>query len=183
MNEYFYGDRINSTYKAKETDPDTNSPVGNLNPFANNVTADAAHIDDVPSVETIPDLAPAIETIVPETPWNEKIPDLAPAVETFTHEAPVATAAGASAALLNREESGHFRTRWSEIQGMFVDEPRGAVQQADALVTEVIEQITRMFTSEHSTLEGQWKQGSEVSTEDLRKALQHYRSFFNRLVV
>jgi len=89
MNEYFYGDRINSTYKAKETDPDTNSPVGNLNPFANNVTADAAHIDDVPSVETIPDLAPAIETIVPETPWNEKIPDLAPAVEeTIVPETP-----------------------------------------------------------------------------------------------
>jgi hypothetical protein len=32
-------------------------------------------------------------------------------------------------------------------------------------------------------LESQWNQGSDVSTEDLRKALQHYRSFFNRLVV
>jgi len=29
----------------------------------------------------------------------------------------------------------------------------------------------------------QWKQGDDVSTEDLRQALQHYRSFFNRLVV
>jgi hypothetical protein len=32
-------------------------------------------------------------------------------------------------------------------------------------------------------LEGQWNQGNDVSTEDLRKALQRYRSFFNRLVV
>ena len=103
--------------------------------------------------------------------------------ETITHEAPIGTNAGSSAALLNREESEHFRTRWNEIQGKFVDEPRSAVQQADALVSEVIEQITQMFANEHSSLESQWNQGNDVSTEDLRKALQHYRSFFNRLVV
>jgi len=28
-----------------------------------------------------------------------------------------------------------------------------------------------------------WNQGDDVSTEDLRMALQRYRSFFNRLVV
>ena len=66
---------------------------------------------------------------------------------------------------------------------MFVDEPRSAVQQADALVSDVIEKINQMFTNEHNTLEGQWQQGADVSTEDLRQALQHYRSFFNRLVV
>jgi len=78
-----------------------------------------------------------------------------------------------------------LHTRWNEIQGRFVDEPRSAVQQADALVSEVIEKITQMFANEHSSLEGQWKQkqGNDVSTEDLRKALQRYRSFFNRLVV
>ena len=79
--------------------------------------------------------------------------------------------------------SEHFRTRWNEIQAKFVDDPRTAVQQADALVSEVVDQITQMFATEHSSLEGQWKQGSDVSTEDLRKSLQHYRSFFNRLVV
>jgi hypothetical protein len=57
------------------------------------------------------------------------------------------------------------------------------MNQADELVSEVIEKITQMFTNEHSSLEGQWKQGNDVSTEDLRKALQRYRSFFNRLVV
>jgi hypothetical protein len=87
------------------------------------------------------------------------------------------------AALLNQEESDHFRTRWNEIQGKFVDEPRTAVQQADALVSEVVENITQMFAKEHSSLEGQWNQGNEVSTEDLRMALQRYRSFFNRLVI
>ncbi len=87
------------------------------------------------------------------------------------------------AALFNLEESDQFRTRWSEIQGKFVDEPRSAVQQADALVSEVIEKITQMFANEHGSLEGQWNQGNDVSTEELRMALKHYRSFFNRLIL
>lgn len=103
--------------------------------------------------------------------------------ETITDEATTGTNAGSSTALLDREESEHLRTRWNEIQGKFVDEPRSAVQQADTLVSEVIEKITQMFANEHSSLEGQWNQGNDVSTEDLRKALQRYRSFFNRLVV
>ena len=64
-----------------------------------------------------------------------------------------------------------------------MDEPRSAVQQADALVSEVIEQISQIFAKEHSSLQSQWRQGDDASTEDLRKALQHYRSFFNRLVI
>ena len=107
----------------------------------------------------------------------------APVGETITHEATASTNAGSLTSLLDREESEHLRTRWNEIQSRFVDEPRSAVQQADTLVSEVIEKITQMFANEHSSLEGQWNQGNDVSTEDLRKALQRYRSFFNRLVV
>lgn len=136
-----------------------------------------------PVDETILYMAPVVETIPYKAPVVETIPYKAPMGETITHEAPIGTIAASSAALLTREESEHFRTRWNEIQGKFVDEPRSAVQQADALVTEVIEQIAQMFDNEHSSLEGQWNQGNEVSTEDLRKALKCYRSFFNRLVV
>ena len=50
-------------------------------------------------------------------------------------------------------------------------------------MSEVIEQISQVFAREHSSLESQWKQGDDVSTEDLRKALQQYRSFFHRLVM
>jgi hypothetical protein len=104
-------------------------------------------------------------------------------VETDLQETPISLNDGSLMALLEREESEHFRTRWNEIQGRFVDDPRSSVQQADALVSEVVEKITQMFASEHSSLESQWNQGNDVSTEDLRKALQRYRSFFNRLVV
>jgi len=113
-------------------------------------------------------------TIVEVDPTDEVL-----MVQTVAHETPTSMDVG----LLNLDDSEQFRTRWNEVQGQFVDEPRSAVQQADALVSEVIEKITRMFASEHSLLEGQWKQGNEVSTEELRKALQHYRSFFNRLVL
>ena len=99
-----------------------------------------------------------------------------------TYSAPVSGVAVSPAPLLNHEDSEQLRTRWNEIQGKFVDEPRDAVQQADALVAEVVQKIIKMFASEHSSLDGQWNQGNDVSTEDLRKALQHYRAFFNRLV-
>lgn len=95
----------------------------------------------------------------------------------------VGTPGTPSAALLGQEESGQFRKRWNEIQGLFVDEPRAAVQQADVLVSDVIEQINQLFANNHSHLESQWLQGQAVSTEDLRMVLQHYRTFFNRLVV
>ena len=104
-------------------------------------------------------------------------------VESNLQAAPINLNDGSLLALLEREESEHFRTRWNEIQGKFVDEPRSAVQQADGLVTEVIEKITQMFVNEHGSLESQWNQSNDVTTEDLRQALQHYRSFFNRLVV
>jgi len=155
------------------TDRDMNSPLENLDPFADKVPVDVALIHETPMGGTVAAVGPIDEAIVHEVPMGE----------TITHDAPIGKNAESSGALLNREESERFRTRWNEIQGKFVDEPRAAVQQADALVSEVIEQITQMFTNEHSLLEGQWNQGNDVSTEDLRKALQRYRSFFNRLVV
>jgi hypothetical protein len=75
-----------------------------------------------------------------------------------------------------------FNDRWSEIQTGFVDEPRRAVQEADALVSDVIKRIAGSFGSQRAELERQWARGDDVSTEDLRLALQRYRSFFSRLL-
>lgn len=133
--------------------------------------------------EMMPYKAPVGEPVADEAGVG-KSPYVAPMGETIAQAAPIIGAnAGSSVTLLSREESERFRTRWSVIQGKFVDEPRAAVQQADALVSEVVEQITKMLANEHSSLGSQWNQGSDVSTEDHRKALQRYRSFFNRLVV
>jgi hypothetical protein len=72
--------------------------------------------------------------------------------------------------------------RWNEIQIRFVDEPQRSIEDADALVDEVIRQLTARFADERQHLERQWSAGSEPSTEDLRVALQRYRSFFDRLL-
>jgi hypothetical protein len=75
-----------------------------------------------------------------------------------------------------------FRAKWNSIQIKFVDEPRGAVKEADTLVAGMIRRMTELFANERSGLEQQWSRGDNVSTEDLRIAMQRYRSFFDRLL-
>ena len=84
--------------------------------------------------------------------------------------------------LLASDVVNGLRTRWTDIQAGFVDEPRRAVEQADALVADAIKRLAETFANERNQLEGQWDRGSDVSTEDLRQALQRYRSFFSRLL-
>jgi hypothetical protein len=73
-------------------------------------------------------------------------------------------------------------SRWDEIQAGFVDEPRRAVQDADSLVAETMQQLANTFARERGNLEQQWGRGDNVSTEDLRIAFRRYRSFFKRLL-
>jgi hypothetical protein len=75
-----------------------------------------------------------------------------------------------------------FRSRWDDIQAGFVDEPRAAVENADKLVSDLVERLTAGFADARSRLEGSWEEGDEGSTEELRLALKRYRSFFNRLL-
>jgi hypothetical protein len=63
-----------------------------------------------------------------------------------------------------------------------VDEPRRTVEAADKLVASVMQRLAEGFANERSSLEKQWDRGDNVSTEDLRVALQRYRSFFDRLL-
>jgi hypothetical protein len=94
----------------------------------------------------------------------------------------VAGEADKTSPLFPENETTNFRNRWTEIQTAFVDEPRRAVEQADGLVAEVIKRLADGFAKERSKLEGQWGRGDDVSTEDLRVALQRYRAFFDRLL-
>ncbi|MFD7015362.1 hypothetical protein [Streptomyces sp. NPDC059928] len=80
------------------------------------------------------------------------------------------------------EEQEEFRARWQKIQSQFVDDPQDSVNAADQLVAETMQALATTFSSHKRDLEGQWHRGEEVPTEDLRVALQKYRSFFNRLL-
>jgi hypothetical protein len=84
--------------------------------------------------------------------------------------------------LFSESEMGDFRSQWSKVQTGFVDEPRRTVEEADRLVAAVMQRLAEGFANERSGLEKQWDNGDNVSTEDLRLALQRYRSFFDRLL-
>ncbi len=87
-----------------------------------------------------------------------------------------------SSPLFPNNELDDLRNRWSSVQTTFVDEPRSAVEQADGLVAAAMKRLAEVFAEERSKLEQQWDRGDNVSTEDLRIALQRYRSFFQRLL-
>ena len=84
--------------------------------------------------------------------------------------------------LLPADQSDRFRQSWEGIQRDFVDRPRESVEQADALVADLMQRLAAGFSNERSRLESQWEGGDDVSTEDLRVALTRYRSFFQRLL-
>jgi hypothetical protein len=90
--------------------------------------------------------------------------------------------AEAETSLIAAQEVNQYRSRWNDIQGGFVDEPRETLAKADQLVAEVIQQLTRTFADERGRFEEQWTRGADVSTEDLRLAFRRYRSFFNGLL-
>jgi len=94
----------------------------------------------------------------------------------------VGTEAEPQAQLLEADELQGVILRWKEIQAQFVDEPRSAVQDADALVADLMQRLARTFAAERAQLESRWASGEDVSTEDLRQGLRRYRSFFERLL-
>jgi len=93
------------------------------------------------------------------------------------------TAGGAGMApLLPEADVQAASRRWHEIQSGFVDDPRRAVADADALVGVLVQQISRLFDNERAQFEALWDRGEHVSTEELRVGLQQYRNFFERLL-
>lgn len=102
--------------------------------------------------------------------------------EPRAESATMAAADEVTEPLFPEEDLVGHRARWQEIQAGFVDEPQRAVEQADELVADLLEQVNVRFAEARSRLEDQWSRGEEASTEDLRVALTRYRSFFNRLL-
>jgi hypothetical protein len=103
--------------------------------------------------------------------------------------------------LLSREQCVRFGARWAEVQQRFVDEPSGAVNEADGLVTEVMrsrgypmadfEQRVADLSVEHANVIDHYRaaralvmadENGQAGTEDLRQAMVHYRALFNDLL-
>ena len=84
--------------------------------------------------------------------------------------------------LVDPADGDRFRQRWNDAQARFVDDPREAVQSADALVAELMQTLASSFSEHKGRLESAWQSGEDPDTEELRQALQRYRSFFDRLL-
>jgi hypothetical protein len=118
------------------------------------------------------------EEVPPKVVTSEPATESAVTAFPSTHK----TADTAPAPLFPNNELDDLKNRWSTVQTAFVDEPRRAVEQADGLVASAMKRLAEVFAEERSRLEQQWDRGDNVSTEDLRLALQRYRSFFHRLL-
>jgi len=83
--------------------------------------------------------------------------------------------------LVPADRAEAYGSRWDAVKGAFVDDPRAAVAQADALVGELLDELETVFREQRRRIE-QSLDADETSTEDLRLALRRYRSFFDRLL-
>jgi hypothetical protein len=102
---------------------------------------------------------------------------------------------------LDPTEHERFVKRWESVQSRFVDSPKGAVTEADALVSFLMgtrgypvsdfdqraadvsvdhPRVVENYRSAHEIALRVWK--NEATTEDLRTAMIHYRSLFEELV-
>jgi hypothetical protein len=102
---------------------------------------------------------------------------------------------------LSSADSTRFLDAWKGVQSRFVDDPKGAVTEADRLITEVMsargypmsdwEQRVADISVDHPSVCDHYRQGHDIarrhergqaSTEDLRQAMVHYRALFDELV-
>ncbi|WP_211718507.1 hypothetical protein [Nocardiopsis sp. MG754419] len=78
-------------------------------------------------------------------------------------------------------ESDGLRERWNELQIGFVDDPRSAVLEADALAAEVASAVVAALEERRTALRTAWEDADNADTEVLRLALRDYRSFVRQL--
>ena len=102
---------------------------------------------------------------------------------------------------LRAEQREQFLSRWRSVQAMFVDDPSGAIARADSLVAEVMatrgypvsdfEQRAADISVHHAVVVDNYRAACEIverqrrneaTTEDLRRAMVHYRALFEDLL-
>jgi type II secretory pathway pseudopilin PulG len=102
---------------------------------------------------------------------------------------------------LTLEQRDSFGRRWQEVQAQFVDDPPAAIAAADGLVNEVMkargypmgdfDQRAADISVDHPSVVQNYRaahdialrqEAGEADTEDLRRAMVHYRALFNDLL-
>ena len=123
-----------------------------------------------------PPITPAQQTRQDESSAGARDPV---AESTRGDTAPADSTEGDS--LIAHDRCVDYRSRWKVVQGDFIDQPRKAVTDADALVGEILDDLSETFHGQRRSLEQQWED-DKSTTEDMRLALRRYRTFFDRLL-
>jgi hypothetical protein len=111
---------------------------------------------------------------------GERSPDTANQPQTNA-DRQADTGAEQRTSLIEPERAESYNSRWKELKGEFVDDPRRAVRGANELVGEVLDELEELLRRQRTDLE-QGLDSEQTTTEDLRQALISYRSFFDRLL-
>lgn len=103
---------------------------------------------------------------------------------------------------LDESERARYTTEWDAVQARFVDEPAGAVDSAESLITTVMRErgypvedfdeqadlvavdhpdVVSHYREAHAAHE-RHRTGGGLDTEDLRQSFRHYRELFTALV-
>ena len=142
----------------------------------------AGHVhEDEPLVERVGEDDPLAERAGADEPLVERVGGNEPLTERAGEGKPLVDEVPEPAGLASAGDQERFVARWQEIQAGFVDEPRRAVQDADALVVDMMDRLARMLAGEREQLESLGGAG-KVSTEELRQGLRRYRALFERLL-
>ncbi len=102
---------------------------------------------------------------------------------------------------LSRAQRTDFGNGWMSVQTAFIDNPQGSLVEADQLITEIMqtrgypmsnfEQRVADISVDHPVVVENYRTAHDIavrhgrgqaSTEDLRKAIVHYRSLFDELL-
>ncbi len=102
---------------------------------------------------------------------------------------------------LSTADAGRFSEAWRDVQNRFVDDPKAAVRDADRQVQDLMtkrgypmgnfEQQAADISVDHPTVVEHYRRAHEIAlrseggtadTEELRKAIVHYRALFEELL-
>lgn len=176
---------------ARDTDPHRTDPYGT---DAHDAVRDPAPADDTWR-EPTPDTAAGPTSDTARAPGHtDQHPDprTAGAERREQHDGgsysdrlgardPRAQTGEQAVALVPTERAEDYRHRWEGLKASFVDEPRGAVRDANELVGHVLDDVAELFATQRADLERDLR-NEEADTEQLRQALNRYRAFFDRLL-
>lgn len=82
-------------------------------------------------------------------------------------------------------DAAQLRGNWQQAQASFVDDPRGSVAEAAALVDHAAQALAGALQQRQRRLRDSWDtadgatDGTPLDTEELRVAMQRYRTMFN----